>query len=258
MNCEEFEKSVLAQPDADSDDRRQHANACPDCDKLLVRVRKLERRLSALMAVPVPSTITGALPDMQTLEQGAGAAGNDGAVENVVPLRPKARRGVGTTARLALAASVALAALLVMRQFDVDAPLNPGVQLAESVIEHIGPELGAMRPVSTSVGAGKLSAVLTPAGATLGDDVALVSYAKSCVINGRLVPHLVMQGADGPVTVLLMPEERVDGPVSIMRDGLEGVILPVGDSGSIAIIGRDAASVEAVRERALAAVSYTT
>nr|NIS41235.1 DUF3379 domain-containing protein [Desulfuromonadales bacterium] len=64
----------------------------------------------------------------------------------------------------------------------------------------------------------------------------LISYAQSCIINGRTVPHLVVQGAKGPVTVLLMPEEEVGEAIELRGENIQGVILPVGD-GSIAIIG---------------------
>lgn len=253
MNCEEFEQSVLAEPQNDSDERRKHADDCPQCGRLLGRVMQLERRLSALMAVPVPASIERGTSDMAALD------GEQSAGDNVVALRRdgKTRSGLLRPAWLAVAASVALVAVLVVRQAPFDAP-SDGALLADAIVEHIEHELGAMRPASTSVGSRKLIEVLSPAGATLADETDLVSYAKSCVINGHLVPHLVMQGENGPVTVLLMPEERVDGPVSIMRDGLEGIILPVGERGSIAIIGRDAASVEAVRRSTRDAVSFRT
>ena len=65
---------------------------------------------------------------------------------------------------------------------------------------------------------------------------ALITYAQTCVINGRRVPHLVIQGEDGPVMVLLMPEERVESAIPLEDGDSRGVILPVGD-GSIAIVG---------------------
>ena len=32
---------------------------------------------------------------------------------------------------------------------------------------------------------------------------------KSCIINGKTIPHLVIQGKKGPITLLLMPDEMV-------------------------------------------------
>ena len=113
-----------------------------------------------------------------------------------------------------------------------------------------------MRVNYNSVPRTRLTSVLSPAGASMQTDAPLVSYAKSCLINGQLVPHLVVQGADGPVTVLVLPNEKVDGPISIMRNGLEGVIVPVEGGGSVAIIGRDAASVESVRQQTQESLAF--
>ncbi|MFK8051847.1 MAG: DUF3379 family protein [Woeseiaceae bacterium] len=248
MNCDEFKASVLAEPAKESDDLTAHADSCPDCTRLLDKVMTLERRLSTALSIPVPESVTEAsLQDVMVSDDEAVAS-------NVVAL--PTRRRSSAPVWLAAAACMALVAVFVMRQPQAPAAVD-GQALASAVVEHIEHELYAMRPASTPVSDANLLSVLSPAGSTLDADAPLVSYAKSCVIDGKLVPHLVMQGANGPVTVLLMPETRVDGPVSIMQGGVEGVILPVGDSGSIAIIGRDAASVESVRDAALDAIEFS-
>ncbi len=250
MNCNEFEQAVLAEPNADSDARRAHADSCPDCNALERQVMWLEQRLTAALSVIVPASVTDApLP-------GGEPGHSSPADDNVVSL--DARRRWRAPVWLAAAACVALVSVLVLRQPHVET-VDYGAQLAAEIVEHIGPELGAMVPATVAVSQSKLGKVLATGvgGTQLDSDAPLVSYAKSCVINGQLVPHLVMQGEAGPVTVLLLPGERVDGPVSIMRDGVEGVILPVGDGGSIAIIGRDADSVESIQKAALEAVEFS-
>ena len=128
------------------------------------------------------------------------------------------------------------------------------------MFDHIEHELGYMSPASVAVDDGMFSAALQPAGVnmTRNDAPGIVSYAKNCVIDGESVPHLVVQGKNGPVTVLILPHKDLEAPVSYSRDGLEGVLLPVGESGSIAIIGRDAASVDAVREMADSNLRFST
>ena len=259
MNCEEFNKAVLSEPHAESPARSAHAEACPDCARLFVRVQRMERELSAVLAVPVPESLSGAVPDIEALAPRASR--DDSAAGNVVEF--PAGRGAGSAASrwpvfASLAAAVALIAVFVLRPQGA-APFD-GQALAAEVFEHVDHELGAMRPAATSVDDAAFDAALSPAGVRLAPESVpgLVSYARSCVIDGRLVPHLVVQGAAGPVTVLIMPDQRVDGPMSIARDGLEGVILPVGEGGSIAIVGRDAASVDAVRDIAGAEFGLTS
>jgi hypothetical protein len=62
-----------------------------------------------------------------------------------------------------------------------------------------------------------------------------VRYAGVCDIRRRPGAHLVLAGERGPVTVLLMPDERVSQRTAARRRP-EGVILPV-DGGSLAIVG---------------------
>jgi hypothetical protein len=102
----------------------------------------------------------------------------------------------------------------------------------------------------------ELGNVLAPAVSRLdAGRVGLVTYAKTCPINGRDVPHLVVQGADGPVTLLLMAGETLDAPVPLEGDGFHGVILPVGD-GSIAVVGAKGQSVDDVTENIRNAVDW--
>ena len=93
--------------------------------------------------------------------------------------------------------------------------------------------------------------------ATMNHDAGLITYAESCVINGKLVPHLVIQGQQGPITILLMPDEKIDGPQSLMGESINGVLLPVGD-GSIAIIGEEGENLEPVEQNLKDSVRWST
>lgn len=257
MNFEEFQQAVLADPGRETQEILEKAASCPDCAAFLARVKIMERRLSAAMSVPVPSSLTGEMPDIEALAESRGAGGGD----NVVAFPSDRARG-GFRGRwpafASLAAAVALVAVFVLRPAEVTDAGNDA--FVAELFDHIGPELGYMQYATAAVPAERLEAALRPAGVALptGDGQSLVSYAKSCIIDGKPVPHLVVQGTNGPVTVLIMPDRSVDGPMSITRDGLEGVVLPVGDQGSIAIIGRDAASVEAVRDLAASGMGFTS
>ena len=85
----------------------------------------------------------------------------------------------------------------------------------------------------------------------------LITYAQSCKINGVEVPHLVIQGERGPVTILLMPGQAVDEPQSITGESVNGVIIPVGD-GSIAIIGDREEPLEPIQKNVVNSVAWTT
>ena len=104
---------------------------------------------------------------------------------------------------------------------------------------------------------GRLAQVVSPDVAQLDHSAGLITYAQSCKVNGRDVPHLVIQGERGPVTLLLMPHEMVDGPQSVTGESVNGVILPVGD-GSIAIFGGRDEPLERIEKKVLDSVTWET
>jgi hypothetical protein len=93
-------------------------------------------------------------------------------------------------------------------------------------------------------------------GGTLNTRIGLVSYAQSCIINGKTIPHLVVQGKNGPVTILLMPEEMVSMPVPVHGESIDGIILPLGD-GSVAIVGERGFDLEDIKERVTNSVEWS-
>ncbi len=91
----------------------------------------------------------------------------------------------------------------------------------------------------------------------MNHEVGLITYAVSCIINGNDVPHLVVQGEHGPITILLMPHEKVAEASSIDGVSVHGIILPVGD-GSIAIIGSREEQLDKVKQNVLDSVLWST
>jgi hypothetical protein len=85
-----------------------------------------------------------------------------------------------------------------------------------------------------------------------------VTYARSCLVAGQWVPHLVVQGTEGPVMILLLPRRAIPDsmPLSLPEQRIDGRLLPHGE-GSIAVMGRDGEPLEDIGQRALAAVEWT-
>ena len=125
------------------------------------------------------------------------------------------------------------------------------------MIAHLDHEPAALRVTDVAISDDRLHSVVPASVANLDHGAGLITYAQTCIINGKRVPHLVIQGAEGPITVLLMPDEQVTGAVDLAGDNINGVILPVG-GGSIAIIGAGGERLDAVREELLQSVTWTT
>ena len=131
--------------------------------------------------------------------------------------------------------------------------------LAAAVVGHMAEEPDAW--ARTDVPAPQLNEVLRKAHVELRPSAGLVSYASSCGFRGHVVPHLVVQTAAGPVTVMVLPDESVHGTVHFDEQGYRGMIVPVAGHGSLAVLEKapntDMKAVEDVAARVLGAIEWT-
>lgn len=165
----------------------------------------------------------------------------------------EARRIAGLDRRrwLSLAASI-VAGVLVGTLLWVVGPRN---SLPADLLEHLDREPGAMVATTRPEDAAVVAKVLQDGGIRLRAEAGLLSYANSCRIRGRTVPHLVVQAEGGPVTVLVLHGQQSAAPVSFAGRGLSGRIVPAGP-GSIAVIAAADADLAQVAARMPAAVEW--
>ncbi len=240
MNCEDYKQAIAADPSESFDGGALHSAECSSCNAVKAEMQALDVRIAAALAIDVPDLKMPELPAM---------TGED----KVVDLASRRPIRWTTPAWVGLAASVVLATVVGVRI------INTGTEqgtLAEQVIAHLDYEPGALTVTDVAVSDRKLYSVVRPAIATLDRDLGLITYANTCEINGREVPHLVVQGEKGPVTILLMPEEMVDMPIPLESQSIEGVILPV-DNGSIAIIGERGERIDQLETRVTETVKWS-
>lgn len=235
MKCDEYRQAVGADPSFDGG--AVHLVECAACQAYRREMLELDKAVGAALSIDVPPLRMPDLPDIET--------------GNVVSLADRRR---GPRAMIALAATVVLAAFLGVRMFGAGGEYDT---LADEVLAHVDHEPYALRITDVPVSDARLASVVPASVAALDHGAGLITYAQTCRINGRDVPHLVIQGERGPVTVLLMPEQTVDGPESIAGQSVSGVILPVG-SGSIAIIGERDEPLERIEKRVLNSVTWST
>ncbi len=240
MNCEEYREAISAEPTFDGG--TEHVLACADCQTFRTEIRALDAGIKSALLVDVPELKMPELPDIEAVA----------ASDNVVSLA--SRRSFSTPTRYALAATVLLAALIGFRLL---APSVSHASLEEQVLAHVDREPGAFRVTSTPVSDSRLARAVPTHIAALNHDAGMITYAQSCSINGRSVPHLVIQGEHGPITILLMPYESVSEARTFEGENVHGVILPVG-SGSIAIIGNRDEQLDRVTRNTLDSVNWST
>lgn len=238
MNCEEYRQALRSEPGFDDESR--HADGCVECREYSAGMLALDRDIALAMKISVPAFRMPELPDLDVAD---------------VVLIP-ARRFLSRPAWFGMAATVLLAVVVGLRL------MSPGMDetfgtLEEQVLAHVDHEPLALLPSSTPVSDNEFSIAVPKEIATMNRDVGLITFAAFCSINGKDVPHLVMQGKHGPITILLMPQEKIDETRVLDGVNVHGLILGVGD-GSIAIIGDREESLESVQKNVLDSVVWST
>jgi hypothetical protein len=256
MGHPQFRRALLADPHDPDPELRAHRESCDECAAFAERLLRFESRLQRALRVELPAGAGWVAPDEAAVR--ADANGSD----RVVPFPVKApapapRAAVYRRGWLAMAASV-LMAVVVAGVLWVAAP---GASVAADVVTHMAGEPDAWRRTDVPVPDAELQEVLRNTHLRLAAGSAMVSYASSCEFRGHHVPHLVIQTASGPMTVMVLVHERVSKPVKFDEQGYRGVIVPVAGHGSIAVLTHrrdtDIKTVERITAQVLDSIVWT-
>jgi hypothetical protein len=222
MNCLDVRRAVGAEPALRDAGIEEHLRACPACTEFAHQLQVLDRRLVEALAVAVPARPRRA---------------------------PALSQAFAPPRRWALAASVLLAvgvAFAVWLAF-------PRSSLAADLVSHATHEPESWSSEGRVVSAEELAQVLRGAGLPVDADLGRVTYARSCWFRGHLVPHLVVQDESGPITLLLLSEERIGRETRFSEGGYSGVILPAAH-GSVAVLAQVDTRLDTVATRAVRAL----
>jgi hypothetical protein len=213
MDHEAYRRALLSDPRRQDAEMLRHREVCEQCAAYSDRLQKFESRLERALQLEIRPLGEGS-------RQGPFKQG-------------RSRLGRATPARFALAASV-LVALFVAGAVWLAVPRT---SLAAAVVAHMADEPDAWN-TRAPIPDPALTSVLENAGMQLSADAGVVSYASSCEFRGYVVPHLVVQSAHGPVTVMVLVHESVGKQVQFDEHGYRGVIVPVAGHGSMALLMR--------------------
>jgi hypothetical protein len=236
MDCTEYRKSILADPRHPSAAMTRHAATCHDCTAYTERLLRFESRLDEALRLDLKETGKGTVTPLRAGRSPEG----------------RLRRPV-----LAIAASILFAAVLAGGLW-LGAP---GPSLAADVVNHMAEEPGAWTRTDVPVAQRTLDEVMNESNMRLKPNAGLVSYANSCLFRGHQVPHLVVQTAAGPVTVMVLTHESLASPVRFDEHGYRGMIVPVPAHGSLAVLERAPATdmqvMKAVAAQVQSAIEWT-
>ena len=208
MSCERMRLEIGADPAGTTPELEEHVRGCTSCLGFREEMRTLDGNIRRALEQPPQQA---------------------GAPRLTSPWRP-----------WALAASILLAMLAVLSVW----LLRPNDTLAREVVAHVReePESWLARQ---QVDAQSIDTALRGAGVKLDITLDRISYAQSCWFRDHYVPHLVVQTATGPVTVMILRNQHVSGRRTFQESGMSGVIVPA-SQGSIAVLARGGANVTAL------------
>lgn len=236
MNCLEFRRVVQADPSSRDPAVLRHRQECAACAAVSARAAELEQQLQRALKVEVPEDLASRILLRQSF-------------------KPHHRRPWWRRAPLYAAAAGVILALALSAAFLVPPRGHP---IEQGVLARMASEPYALTRTERVEDA-QLVSILEQANLRLAGERALlgdITFAHLCVVNSKVAAHLVVEGLRGRVTILLMPGQRVERTRRIQSDELIGVLVPMGEEGTLAILGRPGEPFEPVEQNVRAAVRW--
>lgn len=209
-DCRHVRVQIGGDPNTLTPEVAAHLASCADCSRFRAETLELDARLRTAFELPLEKF-------------------------------PRPARPAQPVRRFALAASVALA-VMIGGGFWL---FRPQSALAGEVAEHVRHEPGSWEQ-QVALPASDVTALLMAAGVKFDTSMPIV-YAMKCPFRGKRVPHMVVQTADGPMTVMLLANERIGRREEFSEGDLRGVLLPAG-AGTVAVLTRGGGSLTAASE----------
>ena len=224
MNCLEFRRRCLTEPNYEGRAFLLHESECGDCARFAVQTRALETYLVDAMRVNVP----------------------EGLAERVKLTHRVQNSGWKKRRVIALAASILVTLGLMGGFFFMTSMSTP---LHAAVTKHIENEWESLVQKEDMDGQTIASTVST-IGGVIRDDQGSIKYASLCDFSEYGAVHLVITGSKGPVLALLLKEKYVSKTrfmTMTKPEGtkIEGMLAPT-SNGSLAIVGLPEEDLQAV------------
>ena len=234
MTCIEFRRLLLTDPALEDPEFAEHWRNCPDCGEAVERSARREWRLQQAVTVGVPENLASRILLKQSFDS-------------------QAQRTWWRTRR-----AYALAAGMLLMVGLISLGLSPYLEqrrLNEELVALVNGApyaLAAGKPVS----GGEISAALAPVGLDLAGEIGNVTYAGRCMVRGKVLGHIVVQGETAPVTVFLIGEQLVAERATIRSNRYSGIVVRQG-AGTIVIVGTTGESLEKIEARIRSAIRWT-
>lgn len=203
MNCAEFQRRLLIDPQDPELADAARAGVCADGELQLHRALQFEARLSAALQVQVPADLLARI---------------QAAVPEARPARPRVLRRAW-----ALAASISLGVLVSQWWWAEDST----ARLARACVSHLAHDPYALvRP--NLVPEPLVQRVFGEFGVQLHGQPAPLQYSTPCKVGDYRALHMVARTASGPITVMYLDQPPPVRRQDFQESAVAGRIVPMG------------------------------
>lgn len=201
MNCLEFRREKLSDPNSRNEELSAHGAECASCRTFESSLHGLDDGIRDALDVKVPEGLAARVLLNQSLQPR----------RRLTTVRP---RWIGVAAAVVLSAVISLALFTGPPQPDLNRRLIAHVQH-----EHPAPD-------ALMLSQAHLQQVLYSVGAESEALPGRVLYATSCIIEGQLVAHLIVRHGDAEYVLILVPGEPASHESTLQTASWKGLVEP--------------------------------
>ncbi len=222
MNCLQFRRKLLEDPRCQEPDFKRHGRECAACQREFERVQAFEASLREAVHIQPPAGLEERILRAQWQEAS--------------PTKPPTPTSTPRRYWPAIAAGIVMlfSATLLYENGWREKTRGPQ-DLETSVLNHIQDELPHLHEVH-DVPRQRLAKLIAQLGGELKIPLRHVNFAGKCQMRKHPGAHLVLAGEKGPVTILIMPGEKIPAARRFHSKRFDGELMPL-DNGSVAVVG---------------------
>ncbi len=218
MNCLEFRRARMTEPDSLTIEANTHLNECADCQRFFSDMEQFDNSLQSAVEIPVPGDLANRIKLRQAFQQ------TDPPQQKFRPLR----YAMAASLFVIIAAGGAFG-----HKIYNDAANATKFQVA--ALDYIDNQLPLLK-LQDNVSRAKVTRLVSSFGGKVTGDVSNVKLAELCAVGNRPAAHLIVPGDHGPVSLIYTTDATVWRESKIKDDVYQGVHVPTA-SGSMAVFG---------------------
>lgn len=240
MNCLEFKRLALSDPNARDQSFIEHSSHCPECLKYVGGLRQMDADLAGSLDVDVPSDLMARLQLNQELVEEV-----EREASSIISFQPLQRYAIAASVALALF----VAGFMASNQFGVNSQIGQDYEsLLSAVVEHMDEQ--AVTPVWNPERANETANALLASydGKMKLKHLSNLQFSRVCPMGKYKGLHASLDTPDGQVTFAYIKGDSVGELLDAGYEGYVSRVKPV-RGGNLIIMSRTNKAVQQADEQ---------